>query len=207
MDFQQEWDRWSSLLRPPRSRRPRALVRAPRLKLISRFYHAEHCNFVHYPVGAVPGAPALPPDLPGDGPPRPPALDDGDAGGPDGSDEEAGDHDDDDGPAGGGGGAPPGDGPQRDSQEVTLMRQYLQHALQPMEYISVPNNRVGEDEPELFVLQLLSMESRAILVPTFLDKIKEKCIASATVQPMELWRDIWRLKCSDVWVRGRSKIR
>ena len=74
------------------------------------------------------------------------------------------------------------------------MRQFLRRALSAHSYFSVDvvdPERDGDDGALTIVaFQLLSVESRSILVSTHLDRIAETLLVGATVQRMETWRDL-----------------
>jgi hypothetical protein len=72
------------------------------------------------------------------------------------------------------------------------MREYLRHALVPLRFYSVPveddDHAADGRETKLHFFQVLGVETKSILLPTFEDKVKSKALVKATVQHLEPMR-------------------
>ena len=213
--IQQQWDSFSSVLRPPGARRKRARLKVKRRIVHQRFYTMAHCRFAEaldqddlVPDDQPPEDPNGPANDNGDDPPSAPPPphgphDEEESDDNDGFDtveapDEDGDDGDDDSDDGGGDG---GGNAKRvrkrlsaDDEDVQLMRQYLNKALQPLSYISMTvtnDERVAEDDPaeKVFAFQVLKLEGKTIRIQIYQDRIRETLLQKATVQELEVWME------------------
>jgi hypothetical protein len=71
--------------------------------------------------------------------------------------------------------------------EVKMIRDFLAAALTIHSYISVEREVAIEGETRRHAFQLLQLESKDMVVPSYFDRIKSAGLYTVTVQPMEQW--------------------
>jgi hypothetical protein len=185
-ELQESWDAYSSVIKPPGARLANSKVRMKRCVFENRLYHMGHAFNLDAAERAVeddvPVAPSDP-DVVG-------ALEDGgdDAGDDGGDDGQDGADDGDDGQDG----ADDQGGrihQKREDDVTRLMRGYFSSALEVSSYISVPV--LSDDGTNSFpqAMQVLSLETRNIVTPTWEDYAKEPGLFRCTVQPLERWSE------------------
>lgn len=182
-DLQTEWTRWSSILQtsPNLAHRP---VKIKRSEVERRIYFMEHClnGAVGDRVGQEDG------NEPGDG---------DEPGSPHGAPDAAQPLDDladaeaHGGPGGGGViVAPLAYVLDRSSTRNVLLREFLAQALRRYSYITVGDVATTPIE-ELSAYQILELECRNVLVPTFDQKSEVVSLYKVLVQPLTLWATSW----------------
>jgi hypothetical protein len=185
-DLQEVWDRFSCVVKPPCARNPHSLLKAKRPVFEARFYN----------VGIALGQGGCGVDGLGDSDAGSDGGSDGQAGGSDG---QGGGHEDQpdarihrDGDDGSGNGddrvdAPPRVG--RNDDRVKLLRHFFSKSLQAYAYITIPV--AADDGVSMFQqpFQVLALETKNVLVPTFEDARKEEHLFQLTIQPLQIWCD------------------